>query len=75
VDIGRIQQQVNAPLLPIFIEQFPNPAATSPPFRQDNIDLSEGPHLGYALQWFSFAVILGVLYAVFVRQELRRETD
>ena len=71
VDIDRIQQQVNIPLLPIFIEQLPNPAATSPPFRPDNLDLSDGPHLGYALQWFSFAVILVVLYAVFVWKEIK----
>jgi surfeit locus 1 family protein len=71
VDIERIQQQIGYPLLPIFIDQSPNPEATSPPLREDDIDLSDGPHLGYALQWFSFAVILIVLYAIFIRQELK----
>ena len=36
-------------------------------------DLSEGPHLGYALQWFAFAVVAGVVYVGVVRARLRKE--
>ncbi len=37
------------------------------------LDLSEGPHLGYAGQWFMFAFILAVGYPVYVyRQETAR---
>ncbi len=73
VDIERIQAQVDYPLAPIFIEQSSDPESTMPPLGEENIDLSDGPHLGYALQWFSFAIILIILYAIFARQELKRK--
>ena len=34
------------------------------------IDLSEGPHLSYAMQWFIFSLGLGIGYVVFVRRSL-----
>ena len=75
VDIDRIQAQTPYPLLPIFVEQSPAPrqASTTPPLREDNINvtLDEGPHLGYALQWFTFALILVITYVAFIRQELK----
>lgn len=37
------------------------------------VDLSEGPHLDYALQWFVFSVGLGIAYVVFVRRSLARD--
>ena len=36
------------------------------------LTLDEGPHLGYALQWFSFAAILVVIYGIFLRQQLQK---
>lgn len=74
VDIDRIQQQIPYPLLPIFIEQSPAPdaATAGPPFQAGDPTPDEGPHLGYALQWFSFALVLLVLYGVFIRQNLKR---
>ena len=73
MDIDRIQAQIPYPLLPIFIEQSPDPGETaaSLPHRSGSVALDEGPHLGYAIQWFSFAAILLITYAVFMRQELR----
>ena len=66
VDIPRIQQQVSYTLLPIYVEEgVPDLTgnvslmpSTSLPRPDIEIDLSEGPHLSYAIQWFSFAVIL-----------------
>jgi surfeit locus 1 family protein len=76
VDIERIQAQVPYPLLPIYIEQSPDPEASGlePPRQEDNLNptLDEGPHLGYAFQWFTFALILVITYAAFIRQELKR---
>jgi surfeit locus 1 family protein len=70
VDIARIAQQLDEPLLPIFIVQSPDePMANALPLRQETTDLGEGPHLGYAMQWFSFAIVLVVLYAVFLWQQ------
>ncbi len=74
IDIERIQDQLPDPLLPIFIEQSPtsDPNPETPPISAENLALDEGSHLGYAIQWFSFALILGVTYAFFIRQELRQ---
>ncbi len=71
VDVPAIQQQVAVPLLPLFIEQIPDGSANLPrppdPYRID-----EGPHLSYALQWFTFAAIVGVGYVLLLRQELQQ---
>lgn len=74
VDIDRIQAQLPYPLLPVFIRQLPGPTPDpkSLPRQESGITLDEGPHLGYALQWFSFAAILVVTYGLFLRQELRK---
>lgn len=74
IDIERIQRQLRYPLLPIFVEQSPAAAEAlpSPPISVAYPELDEGPHLGYALQWFSFALILAVTYVFFARQELKR---
>lgn len=74
VDIDRIQTQLPYPLLPVFVRQLPGPNADpkSLPRQESGVTLDEGPHLSYALQWFSFAAILVVTYGVFLRQELRK---
>ena len=69
VDIDRLQGQISHRLLPVFIAQSPVLAQGQLPYRsQPEIQLTNGPHLGYAIQWFSFSVILAVGYVVFVRQ-------
>lgn len=74
VDIDRIQQQLPYPLWPIFIKQLPAANTTPATLPQpEGLILSEGSHLGYALQWFSFAGILVITYAVFLRQELKKK--
>jgi surfeit locus 1 family protein len=74
VDIDRIQEQVPYPLMPIFVRQLPDPNAQPDRLpRPEGVSLDEGPHLGYALQWFTFAGILVITYSVFIRQELRKE--
>jgi surfeit locus 1 family protein len=74
VDIERIQAQLPYSLLPIFIKESPDEKAAPdmPPLREEDIELSEGSHLSYALQWFSFALILVIVYGVLIRQELRK---
>lgn len=72
VDIGKMQAQIDAPLLPIYIELLPAPNGPRLPLPADPRKLDEGPHLSYALQWFAFTVILAIVYAALIRQELRR---
>jgi len=70
VNIGRISQQMPYSILPVYLEQNPDPSITAPPIPyQEELDLSEGPHQGYAIQWFSFAVLLLVGYPFFVRKQ------
>jgi surfeit locus 1 family protein len=71
VDVAGLQAQVGEPLLPLYVEQLPDGASTLPRPR-DPRAMDEGPHLGYALQWFAFAAMLAVVYAALMRQELKR---
>ena len=63
-DVERIQKQTPYPLLLFFVEQSATPGETGPPWPGSDVVLDEGPHLNYAIQWFSFAVILLVGYVV-----------
>ncbi|GAC1536297.1 MAG: SURF1 family protein [Herpetosiphon sp.] len=59
VDIPRIAPQLPYPVEPYFVDQLPVSGAPDLPFPQPATDfLNEGPHLGYAVQWFAFAVIV-----------------
>ncbi len=74
IDIDRIQHQLDAPLLPIYIEALPGSVPDeSPPLREPIGDTGEGNHFNYALQWFSFALILTVTYAGFTWQEYKKK--
>ncbi len=73
VDVARIAEQVPYPLLPFFIEQLPAPNAPDLPHAQPDIQLSEGSHLSYAIQWFSFALIALGGYTTFVATRTRRK--
>lgn len=58
VDPQAIQTQLPYSLQDFYIVQSEAPATGGPtPVPQIEVDLSEGPHLGYAIQWFSFAAI------------------
>jgi len=75
VDIPLIKKQLPYPLLPAYIQQLPadnTPSDAYPrPLSPEHLD--EGPHLGYALQWFTFAAILVMVYALLIWSELRKE--
>lgn len=69
-NVEKIAAQVSYPMLPVYIQQAPDPSWSGPPHRSlPDIDLTEGSHLGYALQWFTFAAILGFGYPVFIMRE------
>jgi surfeit locus 1 family protein len=73
VDIKAIQGQVPYDLLPVYILQSPPESRdiTLPYEVEPGFDLSNGPHLGYAIQWFIFSLILGIVY---VRAVTKKET-
>jgi len=75
VNVTRIDQQVPYPLLPIYIQQAPDPAWNRLPYRDlPTLELNEGSHLGYAIQWFLFATILALGYPLYVRHHTEQKT-
>lgn len=56
LNIEDIQTQIPYHLLPVAVEVTGDPQPGSP-WPDPDIDLTDGPHLSYAVQWFSFAAI------------------
>jgi surfeit locus 1 family protein len=70
LDLERLQSQMSVELLPVYIQQFPPSTQTEPPFAsQPTLNLTEGPHMGYALQWFAFALVLLIGYPFYARRQ------
>ncbi|MFW5942450.1 MAG: SURF1 family protein [bacterium] len=70
IDVEAIERQMPYDLLPVYIMQAPEAGNRSLPYRQEpEIDLSEGPHLSYAIQWFAFTLMLGGGYIYFIHQQ------
>ena len=69
-DLARIAAQMPYPILPVYIQPEANVNDTEPPIPfQPEIELTEGPHFGYALQWFTFATILFLGYPFFLQKQ------
>ena len=73
VDVPAIQGQMPYKLEPGYLEQMPEEgrAYDALPIRSEPIALDEGNHLGYAIQWFTFAAVLGFGYIMLVRHRTR----
>lgn len=69
IDIPAIQAQMPYTLAPVWIQQLPEAARPLDrlPVREEPAPLDASMHMGYAVQWFSFAVIAGFGYIMFVR--------
>lgn len=72
VDPAVLRTALPYPLLPFVLQQVPS---DSPSLRQSvalrrwpPLELSNGPHLSYAIQWFSFAAIIVVGTVALVRK-------
>lgn len=82
-NLEMISRSFAYPVLPVYLQRgpeadFPADINTWPremlPFPSlPDVEITEGPHMGYALQWFTFATILGAGYPVFLYRETRRE--
>lgn len=73
LDLTRIADQSPYPLLPVFVQPDVDSNDTDPPIPyQPEVEITEGPHFGYALQWFTFATILFVGYPFFLRKQESR---
>lgn len=74
VDVGRIAEQLDAAVLPSYIElveQQPAVAAGDPKI-VDPPDIDLGPHLSYAGQWVIFALCALAGWIIVVRRTARR---
>lgn len=70
VNLERLTVQIPYPILPVYIQPDPDPTDSAAPIpSQPEIELTEGPHFGYALQWFSFAAILSLGYPFYLRKQ------
>lgn len=68
VNLDRIAEELPYPLLPVYIQQTSAPGRSGLPYPSEpNVELTEGSHLGYAIQWFFFAALLAIGYPAFVR--------
>jgi len=69
-DVNRISAQIPYPILSVFVQPNEIEGDNIPPISfQPEIELTEGPHFGYALQWFSFATILFFGYPFYLRKQ------
>lgn len=69
LNVGAIEERLPYDLLPVYLLQTDNNGSGPPLREQPEADLSEGPHLSYAIQWFTFALMLGAGYFFYVRRE------
>ena len=66
VNLERIGAQLPYKLLDAYLQPVHDLGDTTPPIPfQPEIEISEGPHLGYAGQWFIFAALLFFGYPLF----------
>ena len=68
VNVGRIAKQVDAPLLRNYVLLSKQRPAGKTPLYEAPPELTDGPHRGYALQWFLFMAVGIVGYAAYIRR-------
>jgi surfeit locus 1 family protein len=69
-DVEQIINQLPYPTLSVYIQPDVSMPDTEPPIPfQREYEVTEGPHLGYALQWFTFASILLIGYPFYLRKQ------
>lgn len=70
LDVERISKQIPYPILSVYIQPNSEDVNSAPPIAfQPVVELTEGSHFGYALQWFAFAAILFFGYPFYLRKQ------
>lgn len=69
-DVARIAAQLPYPILPVYLQPETDADDETPPIPiASEFELTEGPHFGYAMQWFTFAAILFFGYPFYLRKQ------
>jgi surfeit locus 1 family protein len=68
LDRTALEKRLPYSIRQVYIRQQPDSGALAFPRRLPPPDLHDGPHLSYAIQWFSFAVIALVFAGVFLKK-------
>ena len=75
VDIATLESEFPYSLAPFYVKRSVasnvDASTTLPIPVPKEVDLSEGPHLDYAMQWFIFSLGLGVAYVIYVNRSLK----
>jgi surfeit locus 1 family protein len=75
-DRAELANRSGTPILPLYLQQIPAAGDLRLPVRLPLPNLSdEGSHLGYALQWFSFAAIALLGFAAVLWTQSRKRRD
>lgn len=74
-DLARAAEATGLELAPVWVrlETQDPPQASGLPVPVPREELSEGPHLSYAIQWFTFSAGTVVVYALILRRRLGEE--
>lgn len=72
-DLERLAPQLGGEVLPMLVrlEGQDPPQVGELPIAQPLPPADNGPHLNYAIQWFSFALIAAGMYALWLRRRVR----
>ena len=74
LDVGRLAQQTSERMIPGYISlRVQDPAQNDLPVPVPLPELSQGPHLGYALQWFAFSLLTIIVYPLLLRRYAKRK--
>lgn len=75
IDLAAISQQLPYTLLPVYLQEAPPvPDDGQLPYRViPDLSLDEGNHFSYALQWFSFSILLAIIYVLYVNQRAKND--
>ncbi len=76
IDIPSLQKQISYSLLPVYIQEAPDPAFTALPYRSlsQPDPTSASTNVGYALTWFSFAALLFGGYPLYLRNQDKKKS-
>lgn len=76
IDLAAINNHLPYTILPVYLQEAP-PAVNDGqlPYRlEPDLSLDEGDHFSYALQWFSFSILLAIIYIAYVNQRYKKDT-